>query len=255
VLNSVNVSFSVISERVKRSAIASVGRTAEMLKEHGNDLGAFMTSDPLGQKLPEFLEKLAKRLLEEQTVILSELQLLNQNIDHIKDIVAVQQNHAKRVGGVREIITPDQLMEDALRMNSSSLARHEIEIKRDYGDVGAFSFEKHKVLQILVNLIRNAKHALSDSEREDKKLALRVAAESGVVSISVGDNGVGIPAENMAKIFAYGFTTRKSGHGFGLHGSMLAAQEMGGSLTAHSEGAGKGAVFTLQLPVPQPSNL
>ncbi|MDB6055402.1 MAG: Multi-sensor signal transduction histidine kinase [Verrucomicrobiales bacterium] len=254
VLNSVNVSCSVVSEKVRRSAIASVSRSAEMLKEHRDDLGSFMTSDPVGQKLPVFLEKLAKRLVEEQSVILSELQLLIQNIDHIKDIVAVQQDHAKHVNGAQETITPRQLVEDALRMNHSSLARHEIAIEREYGDVPAFSFEKHKVLQILVNLIRNAKHALSDSARVDKKLTLRVVAEEGGVSIGVGDNGVGIPAENMSKIFAYGFTTRKGGHGFGLHGSVLAAQEMGGSLTARSEGPGKGTFFTLKLPVTQLGN-
>ena len=62
------------------------------------------------------------------------------------------------------------------------------------------------------------------------------------------DNGIGIPPENLTRIFNHGFTTRKDGHGFGLHSGALAAKEMGGSLTVHSGGTGQGAAFTLELP-------
>ena len=91
--------------------------------------------------------------------------------------------------------------------------------------------EKHKILQILVNLLRNAKYACQDSERADKRLTVRVANGEGRIKISVIDNGVGIPPENLTRIFNHGFTTRKDGHGFGLHSGALAAKEMGGSLT------------------------
>ncbi|MBT5707447.1 MAG: ATP-binding protein [Verrucomicrobia bacterium] len=69
------------------------------------------------------------------------------------------------------------------------------------------------------------------------------------VRISVIDTGVGIPKENLTKIFAFGFTTRKEGHGFGLHSSALAAKEMGGELTGESDGMEKGAAFHLDLPI------
>jgi signal transduction histidine kinase len=78
---------------------------------------------------------------------------------------------------------------------------------------------------------------------------VRVANGEGRIKISVHDNGVGISPENLARIFNHGFTTRKDGHGFGLHSGALAAKEMGGSLTVHSDGPGKGASFTLELPV------
>jgi signal transduction histidine kinase len=63
------------------------------------------------------------------------------------------------------------------------------------------------------------------------------------------DNGEGIAAENLTRIFAHGFTTKKDGHGFGLHSCVLAAREMGGSLLAASDGPGRGAAFTLVLPL------
>jgi len=63
------------------------------------------------------------------------------------------------------------------------------------------------------------------------------------------DNGIGIPPENMGRIFNHGFTTRDSGHGFGLHSAALAAQELGGSLRAESDGPGRGATFVLELPL------
>ncbi len=77
---------------------------------------------------------------------------------------------------------------------------------------------------------------------------LRVMSENGRARIAVIDNGVGIAPENLTRIFNHGFTTRASGHGFGLHGGALAARELGGSLTVRSEGRGQGAEFILELP-------
>jgi C4-dicarboxylate-specific signal transduction histidine kinase len=109
--------------------------------------------------------------------------------------------------------------------------------------------DKHKVLQILVNLVRNAKHALVDSGRKDKRLTVRVGPRGDErFAVSIDDNGIGIAPQNITRIFAHGFTTKKNGHGFGLHSGVLAAQEMGGSLTVESQGAGRGATFTLELP-------
>jgi signal transduction histidine kinase len=109
--------------------------------------------------------------------------------------------------------------------------------------------EKHKVLQILINVLRNAKYACDESGRSDKKITVRITGREGWVSISVVDNGIGIPPENLTLIFNHGFTTRKEGHGFGVHSGANAAREMGGSLSAGSEGTGRGATFTLELPV------
>jgi PAS domain S-box-containing protein len=248
VLNSVNISCSVIAQKVGKSRIGSVAKTATLLREHAGDLPGFLTTNPVGQKLPQFLAKLADRLSQDQTEILEELEALDRNIDHIKVIVGMQQNYA-RIAGVTEIANMTDLVESALRLNEDSLTRHDVKVVRQYSDVPPTEVEKHKVLQILVNLLQNAKHACEDSGRPDKQVTVAVSADEEQVRIAVIDNGVGIPAENLTRIFAHGFTTKATGHGFGLHGCAVAAGEMNGRLTATSDGPGTGATFTLELPI------
>ena len=113
--------------------------------------------------------------------------------------------------------------------------------------------EKHRALQILVNLIRNAKQSCAASGHRENKLRIQMTAENGHVRIAVSDTGVGISPENLTRIFDHGFTTKKDGHGFGLHNAALTAKELGGALTAQSEGPGHGATFVLELPC-QPAN-
>jgi PAS domain S-box-containing protein len=248
VLNSVNVSATLAADHVRRSKVSSVVKLRDLLHQHRDDLGRFLTEDPKGRMIPTYLDSLAESLAGEQARVLAELEALRKNVDHIKDIVAMQQNYAK-TSGVTETVSVPDLVEDALRMNAGSLARHDVEIVRDYADRPVVTTDKHKVLQILVNLIRNAKYACDESGRTDKFITLRTTADETGVDIAVSDNGVGIPAENLTRIFAHGFTTRKHGHGFGLHSGALAARDLGGSLAAHSDGPGKGATFTLRLPV------
>jgi signal transduction histidine kinase len=135
-------------------------------------------------------------------------------------------------------------------MNLSALARHDIEVVRDYDcSLPEIVVDRHKVLQILINLVRNAKYACDEVERTDKCMTVRVFQEDNRIKICVADNGIGIPAENLTRIFNHGFTTRKNGHGFGLHSGAIAARELGGALHAHSAGLQQGATFTVELPL------
>lgn len=251
VLNSVNVSATLVADQLKQSKVPYLSKVAALVAEHAADLAGFLTTHPKGRQLPDYLRQLAAQLVCEQQSAMAELELLRQNIEHIKDIVAMQQNYAK-ISGVTETVPAAELVEDALRMNATTFAPQDLRLIRDYADLPPLQVEKHKVLQILVNLLRNAKHACDESERQDKQLELRIAPADGGIRISVHDNGVGIPAENLTRIFSHGFTTRKGGHGFGLHSGALAARELGGSLTVHSEGPGLGATFTLTLPLQPP---
>ena len=251
VLNSVNVSAILLVENARKSRASSLPRVVALLQEHAHDLGAFITSDSRGKHVPDYLAKLSENLLAEQEATVGELNSLRRNIEHINEIVAMQQNYAK-VGGVKEIINVVNLVEDSLRINEGALSRHHVEVVREFENVPPINVEKHKILQILVNLVRNAKYACQESERADKRMTVRVANGDGRIKISVIDNGVGILPENLTRIFNHGFTTRKDGHGFGLHSGALAAKEMGGSLYVHSGGSGQGAAFTLELPCPTP---
>ena len=253
VLNSVNVSTGLLVESVKKSKASGLARVVALMREHEHDLGDFITLDDRGKHLPAHLQQLSEYLLADQETTVKELESLRRNVEHIKEIVAMQQSYAK-VGGVKELVDVVGLVEDSMRMNEGALSRHQVEVVREFGKVPLMNAEKHKILQILVNLIRNAKYACDESGQEDKRLTVRVANGDGRVKISVIDNGVGIPPENLTRIFNHGFTTRKGGHGFGLHSGALAAREMGGSLTVQSGGPGRGAAFTLELPCPEQEN-
>jgi signal transduction histidine kinase len=249
VLNSVNVSAGLIKQQLTNSRQNSIRKMGVMLRDHADDLAAFLSGDEKGRQIPEYLVKLGDHISSEQIAILKEIESLCKNVDHIKDIVAMQQGYAK-FSGVIESVSVAELAEEALRLNATALARHDIEIIREFEPVPNISTDRHKVLLILVNLISNAKYACDDGPHPTKRVTIRILKSEGeTIRVSVIDNGVGIVPENQTRIFSHGFTTRKAGHGFGLHSSALAAKELGGTLTSHSEGIGKGAAFTLEIPV------
>ena len=259
VLNSLNVSANVVAMGLRQSKADSLPKLAALLHEHRADLATFLTQDPRGRLVPEFVASLAEHSCNERDRLLRETLSLQQNVDHIKEIVSMQQAYATMVGIV-EPLDPAQLMEDALRMNVGALVRHGARVERDFRPVPPVIGEKAKVLQILLNLIRNAKYACDGGGGSDKVITLAIepvatnpsapaSAKPDRVHLIVRDNGVGIPQENLTRIFVQGFTTRKDGHGFGLHTSANAAKEMKGSLSVHSDGPGCGAIFTLELPV------
>jgi signal transduction histidine kinase len=248
VLNSVNVSATLVMDQMRRSKAVNLAKVCTLFDQHKEDLPAFLATDPKGRIIPVYLATLTENLVTERQAAMTELESLRKNIEHIKEIVAMQQDYAK-TSGVNETVSLPDLVEDALRINAGSLARHNVDIARDYIARPVATLDKHKVIQILINLIRNAKYACDESGRPDKLITVRTTAGDKWVRIAVIDNGVGIPAENLIRIFNHGFTTRKTGHGFGLHSGALAAKELGGALNVQSDGPGRGASFTLELPI------
>jgi Na+/proline symporter/C4-dicarboxylate-specific signal transduction histidine kinase len=247
VLNSVLVSVRVTVEQVKASRVVNVGRVAELLQTHSSDLGRFFRDDPRGQRLPAYLRNLSEHLRAERLDLLTELESVGKKADHIKHIVAVQQEFAG-VSGFLQATNVSSLIEDAIRINT--LEKSGTEIVREFAQLPRLSIDKHKVLQILINLLSNAKHAVKheDTGRE-KRISVRLdRPRTDRIVIAVTDTGMGIAPEDRERLFQHGFTTRKDGHGFGLHAAIMAAQEMGGSLTAESAGRGRGATFTLEIP-------
>jgi C4-dicarboxylate-specific signal transduction histidine kinase len=252
VLNSVNVSATVVSDHLRSLRLNELSRALDLLESHAADLGDFLVQHHQGKQLPRFLRLVSDHLAKERAALLAEMQSLVKNVDHIKTIVAMQQSYAG-VAGIVETVNLAELADDALKMDASSLEKHHIEVVRDYADLPDVSTQKQKLLQILVNLVANAKDALSAAETPRRRLVVRIAPRyvdgQDQIAIEVSDNGAGIRQEDMTKIFSHGFTTKKHGHGFGLHSSANAAKELDGSLFVESPGPGHGATFTIHLPL------
>ena len=249
VLNSVNVSANVLADSVRKSKAASIRKVADLLDANKADLPAFFAAGGKGQMVPGYLATLAQQLETEQEARLAEIEQLTMNVAHIKDIVAMQQDHAK-VQSVMEDFAPRVLIDEALRMTGADLQSASVKVEVVCpATLPHVTTDRHKVLQILVNLITTAHQAMAGTRPGHRTLTITVTPDgTGGAAIAIRDTGCGIAEENLTRVFNHGFTTKPTGHGFGLHGAANAATEIGGSLTGTSDGQDKGALFTLTLP-------
>ncbi|MDB5882801.1 MAG: histidine kinase [Ramlibacter sp.] len=249
ILNSVTVSAGLARSALGTSQAQGLRRAVQMLDEHAGDLGSFLTQDDKGRMLPGYLSDISKALLQEQQEMSEELEHLTRSIDHIREVVTTQQSYAGKAGLVAPARIGD-LVEDALRINGDALERDGVTVIREIGAVPRARLDRSRILQILVNLIGNAREALQEMPPESRRVTVSAeVADGGRLRICVKDEGEGISEDVRTRIFAHGFTTRKHGHGFGLHSCVQAAGEMGGSLTVRSDGPGKGATFILEVPL------
>jgi PAS domain S-box-containing protein len=249
VLNSVNVAAGVLSDRLNHSKSSGVSKLSKLLAERQADLGQFLSADERGRHVPAYLQQLSEHLEKEQEEMRKELHELVMNVEHIKEIVATQQNYA-RVLGVTETVNLSEVLEDAIKIHGGAYERHAIKLVREYDEAPQTAVDKHKVMQIVINFLANAKYACDAAKRPDKTVTVRIKlVNKERVRIEVADNGIGVAPENLTRVFSQGFTTRKGGHGFGLHSGALAAKELGGVVKAESRGIGEGATFSLELPI------
>ena len=249
-LNSAMTSSTVIREAVGHSKVSTLSRLAEILRTRPEGLLEFVRSDPRGQKLTDFITEISAALTAEHGLVADKLQVLAESQEQIRQIIALQQSYAG-VTGVKDGVHLPGLIEDATRLFVESFKKHDIAISCDFAEnLPEINVEKHKLLQILINLLTNARDATKGRNREDRRIFITAASKSpGMVTIELTDNGIGISPEVQARIFNYGFTTKAGGHGFGLHGCANLTREMGGTLTASSPGPEQGATFTLTLPI------
>ncbi len=247
-LNSINVSIGVITDLLKNSMVGDVERISQLFHKHREDLGNYFSSNPKGKQIPAYLEKLAGQLVEEQRVALAELARLRENAHNAQQCVAVQQDLAKP-SGITEEISVIELVEEALTLNQDLLENSQIDVSREFEEIPQLIVDKHQVLEVMVDVIRNACQAMASVSI--KKLILRAKLIPGPpdsVSLEVQDSGVGIASDDLVKIFGQGYNTKNGGRSMSLHSGALMAKNLGGGLRAHSEGIGHGATFSLELP-------
>lgn len=252
VLNSVNISADIVCSTMRESKARGLNNVVKLIQEHSDDIGDFLVRDEKGKMLLPYLFKLVAVLSVEQRNVLDELGSLTRNINHIKSIVATQQSHAGSASMIEEVDL-DLVLQDILRLSAGTVGEHRVMVFKEYSDVPALLLDKSRLIQILVNLLRNARQAMDVIHDLTRPIILRAKVVDGDegrrLQLSVEDQGEGIAPECLSQLFIHGFTTRKEGHGFGLHSCALAANEMGGTLKAHSDGPGTGAVFTLEFPM------
>ena len=251
VLTSVTVAAHTVESVMDQSSVTLVNRMAELINAHQEDLGSYLTNDPKGKRIPPSLEKLGAHLVEEQQTVLKEMHGLVKNIRHIKQIITSHQTMAKSAGQVEQVTLVD-VLSHAIELSFQPGDEKWITIHRDYQDVPMIVVDQHQLLQILVNLLRNAKQAMRQQAQESHELHLSVNCpdiEKTSVVLTIQDSGIGIAPEHLSKMFTRGFTTKTDGNGIGLHSSIVAIQNMGGSMQVQSDGVGRGAMFTLTFPV------
>lgn len=255
VLNSVNISANILRDSLGSNPRMKLLRQAtDLMRAQGGDLPRFLAEDQRGRLVPTLMMELSDQMFATLPETQRELEHLVQNVDHIKQIVAMQQSYAKG-GGVVQMLRPAELFEEATRLARASADRHGVRITPYFSTVPEIESDRHQILQILVNFITNAVQAVKVRPDGERRIALHISHHDDHLLFTVEDNGVGIPPENLQKIFQHGFSTRKDGHGFGLHSGALAARNLGGSVQVHSDGPGLGARFTLDLPLRVPSAL
>lgn len=251
VLTSINVSTDILLKTLKKPMVGDVCRIASMFHEHQGNLEAFLTQDSKGKQIPAYLGLVAESLSGSHQTIQSELDSLVKKIDHVKQVIMSQQDIA-HAGDVREAASVEDLMEQALMMGMPEPEKYHIRVVREYAHVPTIMTDRHHVLQILVNVITNAKNAMVEYPAHSHCLTVRIGLptdRTGSVRLEVADTGGGIKAENLSRLFTQGFTTRKAGHGLGLHSAAISAKNLGGTLHVQSAGEGRGATFMLDLPL------
>jgi sensor domain CHASE-containing protein/HAMP domain-containing protein len=248
-LNSVNVSSGLVSSRLHRMNLQDLERLARAIDQHSGDLAAYLDRDERGKHIPEYLRQLVESLVRDRESALTECTVLTEGLVHMVEIVKAQQNHVERPTAM-DIVSTSSELEAALRI-SGAATDGGVQIVREYQGTPRVRAQKHKLLQILVNLLRNARDAVDAGESTNPRIVMRLSThpDGEFVRIEIQDNGVGIDPDNVVAIFGSGFTTKAGGHGLGLHSSANLAIQMGGRLTAHSEGLGKGSTFVLELPL------
>jgi len=250
VLNSVNVSANTISEKLATSKSSNLDKLCALLKEHEHDMADFLTNDVRGKKIINFLENQTQHQHDEELELSGEITAILKNIETIKDIISTQQTLSKNIG-IENVTSINDLLDEALLITSLELKEH-IKIDKHYGRIAPFLVDKVKLLQVLINLLHNAKDALLASGNEKKIITIKTFAQNDKIIVEIIDNGVGILPKNLNKIFYHGYTTKDTGHGFGLHSGALVINELGGEIFVESEGHEKGAMFRIQLPYKLP---
>ncbi|MEZ5979888.1 MAG: CHASE4 domain-containing protein [Planctomycetota bacterium] len=244
-MNSVGVASSMVTERSTELPTARLSKLAKLVREKGDGLADWVRDDPAGRRLPEALSALEKLLTDSQHALQEECRDLAHRVAEVSELVRNQQSLARQGGHVEDVSLSEQV-DIALRLVEP--ARKGVEVECRFFPIAPVRTERQKLLQVVVNLVKNAVEAFDGLERDERRIEISIDALGAFSRLTVRDNAIGIDPERLSTIFQHGFTTKSGGHGFGLHSAANSIAELGGTIRAESEGLGKGAAFVIELP-------
>lgn len=199
------------------------------------------------QRLLAIAELLPQTIEDEYEYVAKAVESVFQKHEHIESIISMQLRYARSNKGIEEVDI-NALINDALQMLKESIENRKIIIKRYLGNIPPAIIEKGKMMQIVINLIKNAYEAMDNENLHLRILSVRTYVDQGYVVFAVQDTGEGFSAEEKHKLFHFGYTTKKLGSGFGLHSCANYLIANHGKIEAFSGGKGKGATFVVNVP-------
>ncbi len=260
-INSVNVRLKLSEEKIDKLNVEKLAQAVDMLESNSGKLDRYIAEDPRGQNVFPYMKLALNSMAEQRTEALADIRFLDNQVKHICEIVSLQQSYAKGKRKPREEHRINDILIDAVRMQSDILERDGITVEVDCSYSTPILLDRLQLIQVFVNLIKNAAHSIvaQAPDRKVMQLSTRLAENgegtSPMVEVVINDTGVGFSPDLKDKIFTYGFSTKKDGgKGFGLHYCANYLRSVGGSIYAESDGQGSGAQFIIKVPIEIPSN-
>ena len=244
------VSTALLIKKINNSKIRNHIR--EMMTRLNNFINDPSASDPEErEQVNQIVSILPDALAEEYDHINNEMKRIRDKHEHIESIIHLQMRYARLTGDI-ETVNVNKVLLDSLEMLEDTIVKNSVTVTKELDpELPAIRIEQSKLLQVMINIVKNAVEAMRNTEPEKRsiKITSRFDSVGKSVSISVKDSGVGFEQEAQKKLFTYGYTTKKTGSGFGLHSCANFLIAYHGSIEAKSEGSGKGAEFIINLPV------
>lgn len=247
VLNSVNVDSLHIRKTLEGMRLQQMVMACKLLVEHRANLADYLINDERGSRLPEYLARVSAVVARDAGSLSRLSDDIAAKVDLMRDIIETQQSYATTTQGALPYDIK-RLAEEALKVQMDSIRRRGVSLHQNFSEVPQVVVNSSKLIHVMINMLKNAVEAMEAVPENRRELTLTIKAARGRVILSIADTGMGIAPENLPKMFTYGFSTKKTGHGFGLHYCARTIEAMGGEVRVESAGVNKGATFIISFP-------
>jgi PAS domain S-box-containing protein len=239
--------LNVLMEKIKSGELASITRYLqkchEDLKSHTADLAQYLSDGHRGRQVFEYMGELIASLGDHDKKQFDMLEKMESALSYISQILTLQQFYASGSQEIKEKVDINDLFEDAIQLQTGTLEKREISIKRNYTQsLPKLLIDKNRLMQVIVNLIKNSCEAIELQHTGPRQKAIEITTftQNGRLGFDIADNGIGIDPGDIDTIFDLG-QSKKGSSGFGLYYCKMFIENSNGELIFSSRGIGKGA--------------